>query len=291
MISHDNSYVKNQFLGPSRVAPLWALFSVFSNFFFPFFLFFFWLLIFFSFFLFQFISSFFDFLMFFIFFFHFFRRKGFFFSFFLYFFQIFLLLALVSEFNCFLRGRCSMEMWCPDDIGRDSWDWVGPPAWWRACFNSPEWGGGSSPVKTEPPQIVLLLLLCVDVVGVVCVDVVVVWCGLARGKPPPCVGSKRFRVCVQDASVCTGTTPASPFHLPGHRSTNLFPFPFARAIQDDSDTASSDSCAAEGEQESKEELSKARQKSPTAPDGGRLPGGRGHCFIHVIRHGGRARTK
>ena len=50
-------------------------------------------------------------------------------------------------------------MWCPDDIGRDSWDWVGPPAWGRACVNSPEWGGGSSPVKTEPPQIVLLLLL------------------------------------------------------------------------------------------------------------------------------------
>ena len=40
-------------------------------------------------------------------------------------------------------------MWCPDDVGRDSWDWVGPPAWERACFNSPEWGGGSSPVKTE----------------------------------------------------------------------------------------------------------------------------------------------
>ena len=52
-----------------------------------------------------------------------------------------------------------MEMWCPDDIGRDSWDWVGPPAWVRSCFNSPEFGGGSSPVKTEPPQIVLLLLL------------------------------------------------------------------------------------------------------------------------------------
>ena len=66
--------------------------------------------------------------------------------------------ALVSEFNCFLRSRCSMEMWCPDDIGRDSWDWVGPPAWGRACFNYPKWGGGSSPVKTEPPQIVLLLL-------------------------------------------------------------------------------------------------------------------------------------
>ena len=54
-----------------------------------------------------------------------------------------------------------MEMWCPDDMGRDSWDWVGPPAWERACFNSPVWGGGSSPVKTEPLQIVLLLLLLV----------------------------------------------------------------------------------------------------------------------------------
>ena len=20
-----------------------------------------------------------------------------------------------------------MEAWCPDNIGRDSWDWVGPP--------------------------------------------------------------------------------------------------------------------------------------------------------------------
>ena len=50
-------------------------------------------------------------------------------------------------------------MWCLDDIGRVNWDWVGPPAWERACFNSPEWSGGSSAVKTEPPQIVLLLLL------------------------------------------------------------------------------------------------------------------------------------
>ena len=73
-------------------------------------------------------------------------------------FKYLLLLALVSELNCFLRSRCSMEM-CPVNIGRDIWDWVGPPAWERACFNSPEWGGGSSPVKTEPPQIVLLLLL------------------------------------------------------------------------------------------------------------------------------------
>ena len=73
-------------------------------------------------------------------------------------FKKFSLLVSVSEFNCFLRSRCSIEMWCLDDIGRDSWDWVGPPAWVRACFNSPEWGGGASPVKTEAPQIVLLLL-------------------------------------------------------------------------------------------------------------------------------------
>ena len=120
-ISLDNSHVKKQFLGPSRVVlplgPLF-LFSLLS----------FFLLFSFSFFLIF--SSFFDFFMFFIFFFHFFRRKSFFFSFFLYFFHIyFFLLALVSEFNCFLRSLCSLEMRCPDDIGRDSWDWVGPPAW------------------------------------------------------------------------------------------------------------------------------------------------------------------
>ena len=72
-----------------------------------------------------------------------------------------LLLVLVSEFNCFLRSRCSVEMWCPANMGRESWDWVGPPAWGRACFNSPEWGGGSSPVKTEPHQIVLLVFIVV----------------------------------------------------------------------------------------------------------------------------------
>ena len=151
--------MKNQFLGPSRVVlktPFEALFSFFSYFFLPFFFVFF-LAFYFSFFSFL---HFFDFLMFFIFLVHFFLKKEV--SSFLFpcmSFKYVLLLALVSEFNCFLRSRCSMEMWCPDDIGRDSWDWVGPPVWERACFNSPEWGGGSSPVKTEPPQIVLLLLL------------------------------------------------------------------------------------------------------------------------------------
>ena len=74
-------------------------------------------------------------------------------------FSLFSFLAFVSGFFFKKKSsRCSTEMWCLYDIGRDSWDWVGPPAWGRACFNSPEWGGGSSLVKTEPPQIVLLLL-------------------------------------------------------------------------------------------------------------------------------------
>ena len=117
---------------------LWALFSFFSYFFLPFFV------LFLAFYIFIFDHFLFMSFIFWLFkcfsfsFFFFFRRKSFFFSFFLYFFQIFLLLASVSEFNCFLRSRCSMEMWCADDIGRDSWDWVGPPAWGRACFNSPE---------------------------------------------------------------------------------------------------------------------------------------------------------
>ena len=37
---------------------------------------------------------------------------------------------------------------------------------WAACmggalFNSPEWGGGSSPVKTEPLQIVVVVVIVV----------------------------------------------------------------------------------------------------------------------------------
>ena len=50
------------------------------------------------------------------------------------------LLAFVSEFNCFLRSRCSMEVWCPDDMGRDSWDWVGPPAWEESMLPLPRVG-------------------------------------------------------------------------------------------------------------------------------------------------------
>ena len=107
---------------------------------------------------FLFISSFFDLLMFLFSFFIFSEEKVSSFLFSCISFKYFLL-APVSEFNRFLRSRCSMEMWCHVDIGRDSWDRVGPPARERACFNSPEWGGSSSPVGTEPHQIVLLLLL------------------------------------------------------------------------------------------------------------------------------------
>ena len=144
-ISLQSSYVKkNQCLCPF-VFFFFVFFLLFIFFFFSFFVHFFMSLIF---------------LMFFIF--HFFWRKKFLLSLFSCMsFKFVVLLALVSEFNCFLRCRCSMEMWCPHDTGRDSLDWVGPPAWERACFNTPEWGGGSSPVKTEPLQIVLLLLLLV----------------------------------------------------------------------------------------------------------------------------------
>ena len=84
-ISLDNSCVKNQFLGPSRVQ---ALLSFFSSFFFSRFFLSFSCFYLFIFCLFLFISSRFDFLMFFIFFFHFSEEKSVFFSCFLYFFQI-----------------------------------------------------------------------------------------------------------------------------------------------------------------------------------------------------------
>ena len=78
-----------------------------------------------------------------------------------FFFSNFSFLAFVSRFSnrCFLRSRCSTETWCPDDNGRDSWDWVGPPAWERARFNSPEWGGGSSPVENgaSPDWIIVVV--------------------------------------------------------------------------------------------------------------------------------------
>ena len=45
------------------------------------------------------------------------QEKSFFFSFSCISFKYVLLLASVSDFNCFLRSRCSMEVWCPDSMG------------------------------------------------------------------------------------------------------------------------------------------------------------------------------
>ena len=53
-------------------------------------------------------------------------------------------------------------MWCLDDIGRDSLDWVGPPAWEKACFNSPEWGGSSSPVKNGASPDCIIVAVVVE---------------------------------------------------------------------------------------------------------------------------------
>ena len=61
----------------------------------------------------------------------------------------------------------------------------------------------------------MCVVVCTLCCGVVC-SVGGLWCGvvrLAMRKTPPCVDSKRLRVCVQDASVCTGKTPACVEHV------------------------------------------------------------------------------
>ena len=91
-ISLHISLKKIQFFGPSRgVLPLRPLFLFFPFLFFSSFFFFFFLDLVLLFFPFSFLKN---------------------------VFLFFYFLASVSEFNCFLRSRCSMEMRCPDDIGR-----------------------------------------------------------------------------------------------------------------------------------------------------------------------------
>ena len=56
---------------------------------------------------------------------------------------------------------------------------------------------------------------CVYVHVALCVYVVLWCCGVVRlgmRKTHPCVDSKRLRVCVQDASVCTQKTSACVEH-------------------------------------------------------------------------------
>ena len=127
---------KNQFLGPSRrypspspLGPLFLCFLLFSNFFSG------WVFLAFYFSFFSFLVTFFFFRIFSVFhvlFLCFLKKKVSSFLFSCMSFKYVYSLVLESEFNCFLHSRCSMEMWCPDDTGRDSWDWVGPPAWRRA---------------------------------------------------------------------------------------------------------------------------------------------------------------
>ena len=176
-ISLDSSYVKNQFLGPSRVVgnPFGPSFPFFPTFFYPVFC----LCSCFYFFIFLIFCSFLHILIYFNvfhFLFSFFQMKKYLLFFFLVFLSFFFLLALVSEFNCFLRSRCSMEMWCLDDIGRDSWDWVEPLAWVRACFNSQSGVEAPRLLKRSLPRlyycccvVVVLLFGCCVVCCVLCV--------------------------------------------------------------------------------------------------------------------------
>ena len=65
----------------------------------------------------------------------------------------------VSSFFLYVFQKNSLLALVLTTLGGIAGIWVGPPTWVRACFNSQEWGGSSSPVKTEPLQIVFSLLL------------------------------------------------------------------------------------------------------------------------------------
>ena len=62
-----------------------------------------------------------------------------------------------------------MEMWWPDDIGRESWDWVGPPAWGESMIQLTRVGW--SPLACEngasPDCIIVVVVVVVVVVAVV----------------------------------------------------------------------------------------------------------------------------
>ena len=140
--------MKNHFVGPiSGGAPLDPLFLFSSFFLLPFFVFSSFL--FFHFFSFLFISSFI------------FPKKKFLLSYFSCIsFKYFLLLALISEFNYFLRSRCSMRC--------GVWDWVGPPAWGESMLQLPRVGRRLlACLKRSIPR---LYYCCVGVVVVVFVS-------------------------------------------------------------------------------------------------------------------------
>ena len=50
--------------------------------------------------------------------------------------------GLLVRLNGIIRSRCSMNMWCPDGIGRDSWDRGEPASVIWPSLNSPQEFGG-----------------------------------------------------------------------------------------------------------------------------------------------------
>ena len=66
-----------------------------------------------------------------------------------------------------------MEMWCPDDTRRDSWDWVGPPASGESMIQLPRVGWRLLACKNgASPDCIIVVCCCV----LLCVVVVVVCC-------------------------------------------------------------------------------------------------------------------
>ena len=71
----------------------------------------------------------------------------------------------------FLRSQCSTHMWCPDDIGRDSWVWVVAPSQGESMTHFPRSGVVSPRRKTRivaskrnVPGMKWLLLLLLNVI-------------------------------------------------------------------------------------------------------------------------------
>ena len=54
-------------------------------------------------------------------------------------------------------------MWCPDDMGRDSWDWVGPLAWVGEHASTPQ-SGVEAPrlLKRSLPRLYYCCCCCFD---------------------------------------------------------------------------------------------------------------------------------
>ena len=60
-----------------------------------------------------------------------------------------------------------MEMWCLDDVGRDSWDWVGSPTW-ESMIQLPR-------VEMEAPRLLQRSLTQVGLLLLLLLLLVVVW--------------------------------------------------------------------------------------------------------------------